>query len=98
MSKKAIVEYVARDTHIKRKIVKQVIDSFTKMVAYFIVYAEDGDTLYLGREVGKLVVKKQKARKMKNPKTGEIIEVPERKAVRFKMSKHLKEALKALNK
>ena len=46
------------------------------------------------RDIGVFSVKTVRARyNARNPKTGEIIYVPEKKKVSFKMSKHLKEEI-----
>ena len=44
--------------------------------------------------IGKLVAKETKARKGKNPKTGEEIDIPAGRRVSLKIGKSLKEALK----
>ncbi|MBF0344315.1 MAG: HU family DNA-binding protein [Nitrospirae bacterium] len=41
------------------------------------------------RGFGVFVIKDQQARKARNPKTGEIVDVPARKAVKFKMGSDL---------
>ncbi len=45
------------------------------------------------RGFGSFAVRKRKARCTKNPKTGKIMDIPERKTIHFTMSKSLKEAL-----
>ena len=46
------------------------------------------------RDFGRLSIKTIKAKyNARNPKTGEIIYVPEKKKVSFKMSKHLKQEI-----
>ena len=45
------------------------------------------------RGFGSFAVRKRKARCTKNPKTGAIMDIPERKTIHFTMSKSLKEAL-----
>ena len=45
------------------------------------------------RGFGSFSVRKRKARSTKNPKTGEIMNIPERKTLHFTMSKSLKEPL-----
>lgn len=44
--------------------------------------------------IGKLKAKKAAARKGRNPRTGESVDIPARKKVRFVACKELKEALK----
>ncbi|MCP4669179.1 MAG: HU family DNA-binding protein [Deltaproteobacteria bacterium] len=43
--------------------------------------------------LGSFVVKTRKARKGRNPQTGEVIDIKERQAVRFKAGKTLQEKL-----
>ena len=45
------------------------------------------------RGFGSFAVRKRKARSTKNPKTGTIMNIPERKTIHFTMSKSLKEVL-----
>ncbi len=51
------------------------------------------------RDFGRFSIKSVKAKyNARNPKTGEIIFVPEKKKVSFKMSKHLKQEINKDNK
>jgi len=45
------------------------------------------------RGFGNFRLKERQPRKARNPKTGESVEVPQKKAVRFKAGKALREAL-----
>ncbi|MBW6520519.1 MAG: integration host factor subunit beta [Desulfoarculaceae bacterium] len=45
------------------------------------------------RGFGSFSIRKRKARSTKNPKTGIIMDIPERKTVHFTMSRSLKEPL-----
>ena len=45
------------------------------------------------RDFGTWSINTQKARKARNPKSGENIEIPEKKKIRFKMSKKLFEKI-----
>ncbi len=45
------------------------------------------------RGFGSFSVRKRKPRSTKNPKTGKMMNIPERKTIHFTMSKSLKEAL-----
>jgi nucleoid DNA-binding protein len=53
---------------------------------------KEGKEVPLGK-IGKLVVEEKKARKGRNPKTGEEIEIPPRKTVILKISQKFKEEL-----
>ena len=45
------------------------------------------------RGFGSFATRKRKARSTKNPRTGVVMNIPERKTLHFTMSKSLKEAL-----
>ena len=45
------------------------------------------------RGFGSFSVRKRKARQTKNPKTGQVMNIPPRKTLHFAMSKSIKEAL-----
>jgi integration host factor subunit beta len=47
------------------------------------------------RGFGNFRLKERRARKARNPKTGDSVDVPEKMAVRFKAGKELKETLNA---
>lgn len=53
---------------------------------------EKGEKIEI-RGFGNFKLKQRLARKARNPKTGDNVEVPEKKAVRFKAGKALREAL-----
>lgn len=53
-----------------------------------------GDKIEI-RGFGNFRLKDRNPRKARNPKTGESVEVPQKKAIRFKAGKALKEALNA---
>mgnify|MGYP000957225262 CR=1 FL=1 len=59
---------------------KDVID---KVAAVIMEALKAGDEVKLG-EFGKFMVTERAARKCRNPQTGETMEVPARKAVKFK--------------
>ena len=44
-------------------------------------------------ELGAFVLKEQKARTGRNPKTGEAIQIPAKRVVKFKVTKSLKDAV-----
>jgi DNA-binding protein HU-beta len=56
---------------------------------------QDGEALLPG--LGKLVVVERAARVGRNPKTGEAIQVPPMKVVKFKAIKGLREMLNGMN-
>jgi integration host factor subunit beta len=90
MLKGKLVDEVAdkMDGYLKRDI-RQAID---------IIFESMIEALNEGKRVeirgfGSFSLRRRKARKAENPKTGKIMNIPQRKSVLFTMSKSLKEAL-----
>ena len=85
---------------VKSKLLKQLSDNYPNFLkkdlekSLNIVLSEIKLALYKGdsvefRDFGTWSINMQKARLSRNPKTGEKIETPEKKKIRFKMSKKL---------
>lgn len=83
---------------VKSKIIKQLADNYPNFLKkdllklFDIVFDDMKDSLKNGsrvelRDVFTLDPKTQRSRYSRNPKTNEIIKVPEKKSIRFKMSK-----------
>ncbi len=90
MRKRDIVLKISQDTEIKQVIVKEVVQRTL-------------DTIYESLKAGKRIelrnfgvfqVKKRKKRIGRNPKTGEVVPVPERKTVVFKPGLEMKKYIK----
>lgn len=89
INKAELISKVAEHTEMTKKDVLIIFDDIIDTVK---------ETLSSGMGVdiygfGKLEVKDVAARQARNPKTGEIVEVPAKKAVKFKAAKALKEAV-----
>lgn len=84
-----IIEKLAVEHNITKSQMKAIFSSFADM-AYS--EAKKGFTV---PGIGKLVLVKRKARKARNPMTGETVRVPARKALKFKISKTAKDAVMA---
>ena len=89
MNKKELVNEVAGKVGISKKEVANVIDAFTEAVS---------DALSKGERVmlvgfGTFDVVQKKARKGRNPQTGKEIQIPARKAPRFRPGKELRSAV-----
>lgn len=89
MNKNELVRVVAENTSLTQKDVTMVVDSF---------FAALEGELVKGNEValagfGKFVVKQRAARESINPRTKEVVKVPASKAVAFRPSKTIKEAV-----
>ncbi|MBI3752526.1 MAG: integration host factor subunit beta [Deltaproteobacteria bacterium] len=77
-----VKNFTKRDVEV---IVDAIFDSMTARLA-------SGDKIEI-RGFGSFKVKEYKARKGRNPKTGEAIDVPAKKAPFFKVGKELKERI-----
>lgn len=89
MNKNELVKIVAERTSLTQKDVAYVVDEF---------FAAMHEQLVKGEEValagfGKFVVKNRAARESINPRTKEVVKVPASKAVTFRPSKTIKEAV-----
>lgn len=91
MNKKELIAVVAEKSNLTQKQVAEVVDAMLDTIV---------ETLGKEEEVRlsgfcKFEVVDRKARQGRNPRTGEPIYIPARKAVRFKALKGLKEAVRS---
>ena len=86
-TKTQIIAKVADDAGIAKKEAKAAIESLVQQ-AY--KGAKDGFTV---PGLGKLVKQRRKARKGRNPQTGEAIKIKARNVVKFKPGKKLRESI-----
>jgi len=89
VNKKELVDEVAGKVGISKKEVVNVVDALTKAIS---------DALSKGERVmlvgfGTFDVVQKKARKGRNPQTGKEIQIPARKAPRFRPGKELRSAV-----
>ena len=89
MTKADIVELVAEKTGLTMKDVKIVVELFLDEVKNCLA---EGKHLEI-RGFGTFKVKNHKARKARNPKTGQEVLVPARKKAVFKVSRELNKIL-----
>ena len=87
MTKAQIVAKLAEETELTKK---QVTDVLTKMQDLAYKEAKVGFTI---PGIGKLVVMNRKARKGRNPATGETMKIPAKKVLKFRISKAAKDAV-----
>ncbi len=87
MTKTQIVKELAESVEISKKQAVSALEAITKM-AYR--EAKNGFTL---PGIGKLVLVNRSARVGRNPKTGEPIQIPAKKVVKFRVAKAAKEAV-----
>ncbi len=89
MTKIEIVDKIGENVALPKKDIEKVLDQFVKI---------SQDALKEGKKVsvtglGSFSVKERKGRLARNPKTGEKVEVPPKKVVKFKPGKELNEVL-----
>lgn len=89
MNKKELIESVASKAELTKKDANSVVDAVTKTIQEALV---KGEKVRL-TGFGTFEVHNRAARKGRNIKTGEEIEIPEKKAVVFKSGKPLKESV-----
>lgn len=87
MTKAQIVAKLAEETELTKK---QVTDVLTKMQELAYKEAKVGFTI---PGIGKLVVMNRKARKGRNPATGETMKIPAKKVLKFRIAKAAKDAI-----
>jgi nucleoid DNA-binding protein len=86
---KNVIEQISEEYGITKKLAKEVVDSTIKTLIGEIV--NNGELRVHG--LGTFTVKTKPARMGHNPKTGEAVQIPERKVVKFSTAKGLKAAI-----
>lgn len=87
LSKAQIIEAIAEKTGVTKQTSEAMLDSLAQL-AY--AYAKDEFSI---PGIGKLVVVDRKPRTARNPQTGEEIQIPAKKALKFKVAKAAKDAI-----
>jgi len=91
MTKKEIVLKISEETNLKQIDVKKVVQrTFDHIVAAL----EKGETVEL-RNFGVFKVRSRKGRLGRNPRTGESVNIPEKKVVSFKAGLVMKHKVKS---
>ncbi len=89
MLKKDLVDKVSAELSLQKQDVAHALDIILKTMS--VALAEQRRVELRG--FGSFSTRKRKARCTKNPRTGEIMNIPERKTLHFTMSKSLKASL-----
>ena len=89
MTKTDLVNVIAAETEVSKKVVDAVVNSALEAIANAL--KEDDKVQLIG--FGTFEVKSVAAREGHNPKTGETIQIPESKKISFSASKVLKDSL-----
>jgi len=87
MTKSAIVEHLATKSGLTKKATSELLDDMAKLA-----YREAKNTFTMPG-IGKLVLVNRKARKGRNPQTGEMIKIPAKRVVKFRVAKVCKDAV-----
>ena len=90
MTKAEIIEKMAAKAKISKRAAGIALNTFISSVASAL---KRGDRVALVG-FGTFSVAKRKARKARNPRTGETIHIPAKKAPKFKAGRELKKAVK----
>ena len=89
MTKAELIAQMAKEANISKAAAGRTLDSFTGNVTKAL--KKGGKVTLVG--FGTFSVKKRKARKGRNPQTGEIIKIKAKNSVKFKAGKKLKDAV-----
>mgnify|MGYP001086827331 CR=1 FL=1 len=89
LSKTEIIAKLAEQNGLTKKQVKKLLDDLANLA-----YQEAKNSFTLPG-LGKLVLVERKERLARNPRTGEMVQVPKKKVVKFKVAKACKEAVLA---
>ena len=92
MYMKPIIEKTAKETELSQAKVREVIRTFFKHLSEQFKKAKPRENLVI-RGYGTFKVVKRKARKARNPQTGEEIRIPPKKVLTFKPSEAFVEEL-----
>ena len=87
MTKSQIVKHLSDKTGVARKVAAQFLEELMKLA-----YKEAKNTFTLPG-LGKLVLVNRAARMGRNPATGETIQIPAKRVVKFRVAKQAKEAI-----
>jgi len=87
--KKDLVDQITESTQVKNALVKAIVQNFLDEIVSELT---KGNRLEF-RDFGVFEVTKRAARKARNPKTLEPIDVPARRRVKFKMGRIIKKKL-----
>jgi len=89
MTKSELVAEIAKKSKLTKADAERALNSFVDVTKK--ILKKEGRLAMAG--LGSFVVTKRKARKGRNPQTGDIINIKAGKAVRFRAGKALKESL-----
>ena len=93
MTKADIVDTVALNVHISKRQAGEIVDLILNEIR---IALQRGDRVAL-TPFGSFVVRERKAREGRNPKTGQVINIPKRRVAAFVAGSALKSAIAGKN-
>jgi integration host factor subunit beta len=89
MNKTDIIDKIAEEVRVNQKIAKTAVETVIESISKAII---DGERVEI-RGFGNFTLREYKAYKGRNPKTGEVVNVPPKKLPYFKVGKELKDMI-----
>ncbi len=89
MNKTDIIDKIAEEARVNQKIAKMAVETIIESVSKAIV---EGERVEI-RGFGNFTLRNYKAYRGRNPKTGEVVDVPPKKLPYFKVGKELKDKI-----
>lgn len=83
---KTLVREIATDAEVTQKVAARILDSFKEII---IDELENGEEVRL-HEFGKFEVRRRAAKQGRDPRNGNVINIPERNVVKFTAFKNFK--------
>ncbi|MCX6902582.1 MAG: HU family DNA-binding protein [Verrucomicrobia bacterium] len=87
LTKSQIIDALAEKTSVEKKTAEALLDCLAQLA-----YANAKDEFTLPG-IGKLMVVDRKARTARNPKTGATLQIPPKRALKFRVAKAAKDAI-----
>jgi DNA-binding protein HU-beta len=89
MSQSEVINHFAEKFDLKRAQVKELFEELSNLASSEV--KENGEFVLPG--LGKMVLSERKAREGRNPQTGETIQIPAKTALKFRLSKGIKDSV-----
>jgi len=87
MTKSAILGHLAQKSELSKKQVADLMDNLLTLAT------KEAKNVFILPGFGRLVLANRKARRRRNPQTGEPIKIPAKRVVKFRLSKSLKDSV-----
>jgi DNA-binding protein HU-beta len=89
MSQSEVINHFAEKFDLKRSQVKELFEELSNLASNEV--KSNGEFVLPG--FGKMVLSERKAREGRNPQTGETIQIPAKTALKFRLSKGIKDSV-----